>query len=143
MIQRFFIDKVLSGYNEMIAAAKARTRTKKPVYHGLKLREEKRIFVAIKNAKIRPVEQAKFIFIWSEKNKKRDKDNIAAGKKFIFDSLVSAGILKNDGWSEVICWEEHFLVADGVKYKEGVYVVIEEVTPQTENKNKYERLIYD
>ncbi|NFP92392.1 RusA family crossover junction endodeoxyribonuclease [Clostridium sporogenes] len=38
---------------------------------------------------------------WYCKNKKKDKDNIAAGIKFILDGLVKAGIIKNDGWKEI------------------------------------------
>lgn len=38
---------------------------------------------------------------WVEKNRRRDKDNISAGQKFIFDGLIEAGVLKNDGWKEI------------------------------------------
>jgi len=38
---------------------------------------------------------------WYEKNKKRDKDNIQAGVKFILDGLVSAGVIPNDTWRYV------------------------------------------
>ena len=70
---------------------------------------------------------AKFVFLWLEPNKKRDKDNIAAGgRKYIFDSLVEMGILKGDGWNFVINWEDHF----GTDHKkEGVIVLMEEVFP--------------
>lgn len=143
MIQRFFIDKILPGYNEMIAAAKQRTRQKIPAFFAMKAREERYIFAIIRNAKIKPIDQAKFTFIWVEKNKKRDKDNIAAGKKFIFDSLVNAKILKSDGWASVICFEDHFKTVIGRDEKPGVHVIIEEIYPGDENKYKYERLLYD
>lgn len=35
-------------------------------------------------------------FTWVESNKKRDVDNIAAGKKFILDAMVKVGCLKDD-----------------------------------------------
>lgn len=35
-------------------------------------------------------------FHWVEENKKRDLDNICFAKKFILDSMVKAGKLKND-----------------------------------------------
>ena len=38
---------------------------------------------------------------WCCKNKRKDKDNIMAGTKFILDGLVEAGIIKNDGWANV------------------------------------------
>jgi hypothetical protein len=36
-------------------------------------------------------------FRWIERDHRRDSDNIAAGKKFILDAMVKAGILKDDG----------------------------------------------
>ena len=38
----------------------------------------------------------KIHFYWVEENKRRDLDNIAFAKKFILDSLVKAGKLKDD-----------------------------------------------
>jgi hypothetical protein len=37
-------------------------------------------------------------------------DNIAVAKKFILDGLLAAKKIKNDGWNEVVGWEEHFNV---------------------------------
>ena len=47
---------------------------------------------------------------WIEPNKRRDKDNIAFAKKFIFDGLVLAEIIPNDGWANVVNWTESFKV---------------------------------
>lgn len=49
-------------------------------------------------------------FSWHEPNKKRDLDNIAAAKKFIFDALQYYGVLKNDGWAYVSGFTDHFFV---------------------------------
>lgn len=38
----------------------------------------------------------KIHFHWIEDNKRRDLDNVAFGKKFILDSMVKAGRLKDD-----------------------------------------------
>lgn len=38
---------------------------------------------------------------WYEPNRKRDKDNIHAGIKFILDGLVQAGVIDNDGWKQI------------------------------------------
>ena len=35
-------------------------------------------------------------FVWHERTKKRDADNIASAKKFILDALVNNGVLKDD-----------------------------------------------
>lgn len=40
-------------------------------------------------------------FIWTCKDRRRDKDNITAAQKFIFDGLVNSKVIKNDGWHEV------------------------------------------
>lgn len=62
-------------------------------------------------SRLKKMDQAKFDFIWIEtdKGQGRDKDNISSlGKKFIFDALVKARILKDDGWDDVISWSDHF-----------------------------------
>ena len=49
-------------------------------------------------------------FHWYEKNRMRDKDNIAFAKKFILDAFVSQGILKGDGWAHVEGFKDCFYV---------------------------------
>lgn len=66
----------------------------------------------------------KLTHYWYEATKRRDKDNIVAAKKFIWDSLVRAGILKNDGWKEIEDFKDYVLV-DEVNPR--VVVEIEEV----------------
>lgn len=41
------------------------------------------------------------LFKWVEKDKRRDKDNVAFAKKFVQDALVKAGVLQGDGWQHV------------------------------------------
>lgn len=72
-------------------------------------------------AKLVPVTRARFRFDWTERTKKRNPDNIAAGKKMVLDGFVTAGILANDGWGEVAGWEDRFFVGD----KPGVLVTID------------------
>lgn len=38
---------------------------------------------------------------WICKNRRKDKDNIIAGTKFILDGLVVAGIIEDDGWKQI------------------------------------------
>lgn len=40
-------------------------------------------------------------FVWYRKDRRHDPDNIQAGVKFIYDSLVKNKVIKNDGWNEV------------------------------------------
>lgn len=49
-------------------------------------------------------------YLWIERNRRRDLDNIAFAKKFIQDALVKAGILANDGWSEIAHFTDDFAV---------------------------------
>ena len=66
--------------------------------------------------------QLKFIFTWYRKDKKKDPDNIAFGKKFILDGMQKAGLFKNDGANTIINLEDRFKYED----KTGVLVVIHE-----------------
>lgn len=114
MVQRFTIQGRLPGLNEIIAAAK-----KKPAgvhYNRLKHEAELLILDGIRRSKVRPVSTLQTLnFCWYEPNKKRDKDNIAAGKKFILDALVGAGILPGDGWGYVAGWRDTFDVSKAPK----------------------------
>lgn len=47
-------------------------------------------------------------YTWYEKDKARDKDNIAFAKKFIQDALVANGVLKNDGWNDIESFMDEF-----------------------------------
>lgn len=49
-------------------------------------------------------------FLWVEQNKRRDKDNIAFGKKFILDALQKAKVLSGDGWTQVDGFTDSFAV---------------------------------
>lgn len=65
----------------------------------------------------------KIKFIWIENNKRRDFDNICYAKKFILDSMVKAGKLKDDNRNYVVGFEDSFEYADESK----VVLEIEEV----------------
>jgi len=61
---------------------------------------------------------------WVEENTRRDKDNIAFGKKFIFDALVKSGVLEDDGWMFIEGFSDNFKVD---KENPRVEVVIKEI----------------
>ena len=50
----------------------------------------------------------KIHFIWVESNKKRDLDNIAFAKKFILDTMVKMGKLKDDNRNYVYAFTDTF-----------------------------------
>ncbi|KNZ42998.1 endodeoxyribonuclease RusA [Acetobacterium bakii] len=84
------------------------------------------IFICIKSMlKNLKIEKSVYIrYTWVEENKKRDKDNIASAKKYVQDALVQAGVLKNDGWNNIVGFEDRFEID---KEKPGVLVEIVEV----------------
>lgn len=49
-------------------------------------------------------------YTWVEKDRRRDKDNITFGRKFIQDALVRSGVLKDDGWNYVADFSDEFRV---------------------------------
>lgn len=65
--------------------------------------------------------------VYREKNRKRDKDNIAFAKKFILDGLKDAGRIPNDGWAWIDGWSEQFVVD---KADPGITVIINEVNKE-------------
>lgn len=51
------------------------------------------------------------IYHWHCEDRRRDKDNISSfGRKVIQDALVRAKILKNDGWNDIIGFEDMFYI---------------------------------
>ena len=112
---KFFVPGPIPGWNEAFAAANANR------YKGNTLKKKWTDAVAwhVKAAKIPKMDQAYFIFTWCEKKRNRDPDNIASSKKYVLDGLVLAGVLENDGWHQILGWEDTFLVG-----KPGVNVEI-------------------
>lgn len=100
MKQTLIIPIGLPGMNEMIRA----NRGTKAGYHtGANQKKTYTDFVArlAKQQLIPCQKQVDVSILWIVENKRKDKDNIMAGQKFIFDGLVEAGILPNDGWKEI------------------------------------------
>lgn len=65
----------------------------------------------------------KIKFLWIEGNKRRDLDGICFSKKFILDTLVSQGKIKDDNRKCVCAFEDTFEYGDEFK----VVLEIEEV----------------
>lgn len=59
--------------------------------------------------KLKKIEKPVYItFIWHEVDKRRDKDNVSAGKKFILDALQKSGKLINDNNKYIIGFADKF-----------------------------------
>jgi len=63
-------------------------------------------------------------FTWIESTKRRDLDNIAFSKKFILDSMVKTGKIKDDTREYVVGFSDSFVYGEKTK----VIVEIEEVS---------------
>ena len=112
MTIEFFIKGLLPGLNEIISDARC-SRGKWSSYNTKKQALQHDIFIQIKKqlAPLPVVDSSAYlIFRWIEKNKRRDKDNIAVGKKFILDALVEIGVLTGDGWRQIEGYTDLFSV---------------------------------
>lgn len=134
MIQKLWIEDVLPSLNEYIA--ECRRHPKKG--SSFKKKWESFVRQMIRKAKLKNVRQARFEFIWIEKNKKRDKDNVSSlGRKIILDALVAEQVLPNDGWRHVVNWADHFYTTDkNERKKPGVMVLIEDMQGKTLEETK-------
>ena len=119
---KFEIDKRLMGLNEYTKA----NRTNKYAGNQAKKDEQKYIEWCIieQLGNLHIDKPVKGKFTWIEENKRRDLDNICFAKKFILDSMVKAGKLKDDNRNYVVGFEDSFEYAKESK----VILEIEEVT---------------
>lgn len=93
-IQGFRIDDKLIGHNQYIN----KNRSNRYSGNSEKKKIEQLISYFIIDAKLQPLtNKCDVILVFYEGDKRRDPDNIASSKKFIFDALVSSGVLHKDG----------------------------------------------
>lgn len=117
----------MPGFNEMIEAAHKNvswlSNRKRKVTRYVLMKDEwtQRLCMLFQEARLEPAKSIFITFTWVEVDCRRDPDNIAAAKKFILDALVTAGILKNDGWKQIRGWTDIFEVG----HKAGVILKIE------------------
>ena len=105
-MQSVFIKGRFPGLNEMTFTARGNK------FAAAKEKKEHTARVAWSCAHLSAVKKADFVFTWYEKDKRRNPDNIAAGKKYIFDGLQQVKVIKNDGWKEVLSFKDQFVVSD-------------------------------
>nr|DAQ56854.1 MAG TPA: crossover junction endodeoxyribonuclease [Caudoviricetes sp.] len=122
----FTIKGNLAGLNELIAANRKCWATG----NKLKRKNMDMVKAAIYEAGLRGCkcrEPVGINFYWYEKNKKRDKDNIASAKKYILDAMIEAGLIRNDGWKNVEGFKDRFDIdKDDPKVMVLVFEAIEE-----------------
>ena len=120
MIEKLVIPGELPGLNEIIEYSKEHWAK----YAGEKHNRTEEIAYLAKSQIKGKYQKVDLAFTWFCKNKKRDKDNIIAGQKFVLDGLVAAGVIEKDGW-EQIGNISHFFSID--KENPRVEVIIKEV----------------
>jgi len=101
----FTIQGELPSMNEIVKAAKS--------HYGnySKMKKKWTGYVALCCGKLPAIPKDAFFSItYYCSSKRKDKDNISAAKKFIFDGLVTAKKMDNDGWAEIDGWEETFSI---------------------------------
>ena len=87
----------LPDLNQIIAESKNHWGS----YSSLKKANTQLVAFCTKQATKRRYKKIDLDITWYCKNKRKDKDNIMAGTKFILDGLVLAGIITNDGWANI------------------------------------------
>ena len=113
MKYKFEITKRLIGLNEY-------TNTNRyNKYAGAKQKKEEQEYIKYcilqQLGKIKIEKPVIGQFTWVEENKRRDLDNICFAKKFILDSLVELGILKDDNRKIVSGFIDKFEYSDKSK----------------------------
>lgn len=90
----------LPDLNTIISESK-KGKGKYQPYNEIK-KEHTSIVAWIAKSKIKKkLEKIDLEIKWICKDRKKDKDNIMAGTKFILDGLVVAGVIENDGWKQI------------------------------------------
>ncbi|HCA28498.1 MAG TPA: hypothetical protein DEP23_02395 [Ruminococcaceae bacterium] len=81
-------------------------------YQGAKIKREMTDYITLlaKRLKTEIRTPVRITYRWYCKDKRKDKDNVAFAKKFIQDGLVSAGVLKNDGWNDIDKFADEFYI---------------------------------
>jgi hypothetical protein len=101
----------LPGMNNVIAAAKGQGG-RGWNYAALKKKWTNDIALIARASKVTPIVGPAWLdFTWREKDRRRNPDNIAAGRKFVLDGLVTAGVLAEDGWNQIAGWTDRWEVS--------------------------------
>lgn len=108
MKQKIIIRGSLPGLNEYINAE----RTNRYKGAEMKRRAESIVLHAAGSlGKWRAEGPVYMVYHWYCTDRRRDKDNISSfGRKVIQDALVRAKILQNDGWKEIVGFEDRFYI---------------------------------
>lgn len=118
----FRIDCELPDLNTIISESKKGRGQYQP-YAIIKNRYTYIVAMSARKSVQRSYDKIDITIHWICRNRKKDKDNIMAGTKFILDGLVAAGIIANDGWKQIGNINHRFSVN---MHNPGVEVTLEE-----------------
>ena len=126
-IFRFEIPGRLPGLNELIKVSRG-TKGKGSLMAAARQKKNwtNRVALHILNQLPRglstPIPYPIFVkMIWVEIDKGRDPDNIVSAKKYLFDGMIVAKLIKKDGWKNIAGFKDRWIVD---KKKPGVVVTI-------------------
>lgn len=108
MRAKLVIPLTFPGLNDYINAE----RTHRQKAAKMKKEYQDAVMLCIRSQRLPAFDGPVYIYYtWVEKDRRRDKDNIAAfGRKVIQDALVKAGVLKNDGWANIAGFSDAFAI---------------------------------
>lgn len=123
MTYEFTIDGWLPGMNQWISAQNANRFKGAEMKKKAQTKCEKAIAKQLPGIQItKPI---RLHYIWYERNRRRDHDNVSGfGHKVIQDALVKCGVLKDDGWSEIVGYTDCFSID---RDNPSIIVMLEEV----------------
>ncbi len=107
-VQHLWIPGKLPSLNELLDARASFGRLgghpkRWNEYTAVKRGWEHHIAWLVRAQHIEPVEKAYFTYVFIEANRRRNPSNVvSASVKIIEDALQKCGVIKNDGWSEVL-----------------------------------------
>jgi Holliday junction resolvase RusA-like endonuclease len=109
MRQKFVIEGRLSSLNDYIKAC----RTSPWKGNKFKQEEQDKVKKYIGESGLKRIDEypLQVTFIFYEKTHKRDLDNISGwAHKAVMDTLKDEGIIENDGWKQIVGYNDYFYI---------------------------------
>ena len=103
MEQIIHITGKIPSANEYIGACRTNAHV------GARMKADIERMIMIQLIRMKPIEEPIYLeFTWHERTRRRDKDNVAFGKKFVLDAMQKCGKLPNDNNAYIIGFSDRF-----------------------------------
>jgi Holliday junction resolvase RusA-like endonuclease len=109
MKQKLIIEGRLKSLNDYILACRQSPFSGNHFKHE----QQEKVKIAIGESDLKRIEEypLRVTFLFYEPNRKRDLDNISSwSHKCVMDTLVNEGIIENDGWKQIIGYQDYFYI---------------------------------